>query len=360
MCILSGPINDVKSTQIFATLLTDDDNHRQQFTCYRNTVELDNDKPVAMLLPFPNPTESPDTIKLFDMTLYEHFFDDLEKAFPKPLTKGAARSAKSLEADDDDPIAIQQCGPYEYSIAPTLTDLTHIQWQHFKIWPEVRAIMQTHYAHGWGFLVCLCTKSGSHSPLGVIHPALSSGDIYVPTMHAHIHNDWTLTDGKQLTAFGDWDHTIYILNTVNGSRKMSTSTGGSLHLKNHRGADRHPNIVLDYGKLPLGFPYLVEDNLHYFNRYTIEGRQDNGDLYFLDAASFVAKRWTQCSRTITGNMHVYQPWYVCRTCHGHNEGKGLCPHCSVPHARAGHVVEPHDDSRSPYFFCDAHTLPSIL
>ena len=344
MCIFSGPVAGVHGTKIFTTLLADG----RQFTCYRNKVQLENAQPVAMLLPFPNPTgATTGTIEMFDMSQYERFFDDLETCFPDPRanTKGV-RSMSLAGFGSTSPIPVLQCGPYDYSMAPTYDELANIQWEHFAINPSVKGLLATHYAQGFGFLVCLCTKSGAYSTLGVLHPPRAPGVLYVPTMHAHGGDD----DGPV-----DWDHVIYVLNGVNKSSTMETSTGEQVELSLVQGADQDPVRALEYARLPLGFPKLVEGDLGHFNKYVItDDELANGDLHFLDAASFVAARWSRCSLDVTNEQFAHQLWYHCTTCFGANVHAGLCPHCAQAHAHAGHATRLANIGSA--FFCDVRKL----
>lgn len=162
-----------------------------QFTVYRNDVKVnEGGKPVAMVLPIPNPTGEPNKIRMFDTSEYAKFFDDLDALFltPDRMRGGGAFGSKGASSKSvAEVLPVLKCGPHDYSVAPTFDDLSRIDWDQFELTSEVKEVLSLNYGEGkgFGFLVCMCAETGAYPSIGIIHPTIANGDLFLPTMHAH-------------------------------------------------------------------------------------------------------------------------------------------------------------------------------
>jgi hypothetical protein len=84
--------------------------------------------------------------------------------------------------------------------------------------PELYQFFGNHYNREFSFLCCKLKRgTEAYEPLCYSHPMHSSGKLFVPTMHYHVHDNEVDTD----TA--DWDHTIYSVNTEEKANRGYTS-----------------------------------------------------------------------------------------------------------------------------------------
>lgn len=162
-----------------------------------------------MILPVP--TGGEDTIELHTIS-YASLFTDLKNSVeslnrPELYANSFSRSL-SASFSPRDTLEIFDHGSYRVSIAPQLEDLLRLDMSVFNLTPELYHFFGRHYNREFSFLCCIL-KSGLHSyePLCYSHPMHSSGRLFVPTLHYHVH------DGHVDTEDADWDHLIYSTNT---------------------------------------------------------------------------------------------------------------------------------------------------
>jgi hypothetical protein len=76
---------------------------------------------LAMILPLPVPPNAPeDAVRFVNLENYPHFFEDLEKGFPKPPAEPASLLDMVLSASR--PLRVHDVGRFEASFVPTLAD----------------------------------------------------------------------------------------------------------------------------------------------------------------------------------------------------------------------------------------------
>jgi hypothetical protein len=204
MCIILGPVESVSKTKLF--VLPNKEKTRQM-TFYSNNVNTSQTN--MMILPVPTGGEN--LIELHTIK-YPNLFEDLKESVQSTYRPHLERNylSRSLyaSASPRDTLEIFDHGSYRVSIAPQLEDLLRLDMRVFELTPDLYHFFARHYNREFSFLCCVL-KPGVHSyePLCYSHPLHSSGKLFVPTMHYHVH------DGKVETESADWDHLIYSTNT---------------------------------------------------------------------------------------------------------------------------------------------------
>jgi hypothetical protein len=146
--------------------------------------------PVVMILPFPE-----GSCDMIDIGSADGMFSKLSDLF-RERTLSMSR-AFSKNASTNESITVKRCGPYRYSIIPTLNDFSRVDSSVFEIVPNVTQVLSKHYCSGFSFLVCIIDKTAKYSPVAYSH-TLKNRTLFIPTMHEH-------GDGS-----ADWDHDIYV------------------------------------------------------------------------------------------------------------------------------------------------------
>jgi hypothetical protein len=191
--MFQGGVNSVSCTNILISAVNDRPD--LQLVAYFNKVDI-LDKPVAMILPFPNFTEKnlvevvPTTEK--DISIFKY----LEYAFNHFRGFGSSSSREAL--------AVHRAGSYRYSIVNNIEDFKYINKDVFQLYDKnIEAIFRKHY-DGFGFIVCIIDKSAEYSPFIYITEKLPNNLYFIPTRHYHGH----------ISETDHWDHRIYILGTT--------------------------------------------------------------------------------------------------------------------------------------------------
>lgn len=254
MCIISGEVNEVSSTNIF---VSQTNIPGQQFTVYSNTVQMGTNKGV-MVLPFPK-----GDCKMIDLSNYPRLFDDLKKACPFPFISKSLGLSRGFDIQTDSLLEVSQVGSYKASIVPSINDFSRLD-QNFPINADVTEFLKNNYS----YVVCRLDKENEYHPFGYIHNSFNNG-LFVPTMHYHKH-----TNG-QSTA--DWDHSIFCINKklecpfikYRGPRDFSKCKGVRFTQQ------ENPNDLqtIKFSKLP-----SIEDCKTLY-RYTVDGYENNHDLF---------------------------------------------------------------------------------
>jgi hypothetical protein len=216
MCMISGKIEKVNNTKIFAANIG---NHKQ-LTVYSNDVQLSNtQKPVAMILPYP---KSKTPVQVIETNSLDNgFFHDMNACFPSSegmtLTFGRGKILKSAT----DYLPVLRSGNYQYSLAHSTQDLNRINPDVFRITGPLQSLLQDYENNHFAFIVCIIDSSAAYSPFAYI-TGIVNAQIFVPTKHYHEHETSSsgfglLSDVYQWGSSGaysdDWDHSIYLLNT---------------------------------------------------------------------------------------------------------------------------------------------------
>lgn len=365
MCIFNSEVESVANTKIFVTVLETG----EQFTCYKNNVSLKNNEPTAMILPFPSTGKS--KITMFDMGGYEKLFEHLEQCFPRSYSKRMGDISKSLTDASKivTPLPILQCGPLDYSVADNFEEISRLQYDYFKLSPEISEILQRNYSTGYGFLVCMCKKSGEYPIIGVISETLPNGDMFIPTMHEYGNGSSPENMEGVENAFASWDHTIYVLNNSSVYFGYDLYTQGPaftfVAFKTNLGHKvmfdtRMAEIFPKLNHVPIGFPISSTDGQDFhFVRLSTKGDHGNGDIRLVSSSKLAEVRQTMCTREYYGQTYLVQPRYSCITCFGRQHELQLCYHCALPH-RNHDLQQFTGNDTYMGFYCDAKELNGTL
>ncbi len=300
MCIISGPVEKVANTRIFAALV----GPRTQLTVYSNEVQLtndtndtngmfpqmfssswnpiaqplpqgpapiwwndeqqpqvvgDTDEPIAMLLPVPLINMPVDSIKMVDMSQEREFFKKLESTIDTPVSYGRGGGfgiAKGLSMEQQS-LQVRRCGPYRYSVVPDVESFSRLKKGVFRMDQSVIQFLKARYSRGYAFLACIIDKSAEFAPIGYIHPS-DGKRLFLPTSHYHGH------PGEEI-ATNDWDHAIYTID-----RSMNTPlTDRRVLNASVTPAYKQPSLT--------GFPYKRLDWSRMKQR-KVAGYNPNGDV----------------------------------------------------------------------------------
>lgn len=199
MCIILNPVDQVKKTKLF--VLPNMDKTRQM-TIYSNVVASQNQN--MMILPVPNGED----LELLPFR-YKNLFVDLDYSVRKPRGFGMV-SDEMLTFSRAATLEIIDHGSYRVSIAPKLQDLLRLDQSVFPMTESLYTFFQKHYTSEFSYLCCVL-KPGlqEYEPLCYSHPMHSSGRLFVPTLHYHVH-----PYGRIDTTSADWDHLIYSADTT--------------------------------------------------------------------------------------------------------------------------------------------------
>jgi hypothetical protein len=202
MCIITATVEKVSGTNIFVCALDDG----RQIIIYSNSVET----PVinnTMVLPVPNP----DSVKFVNLKHYEHFFKDCADSFSTPRNDHyGMRSALCSISPKESTLPVFDVGSYNVSIVPTINEFNRLNPDYFTIDPTIPHVIERNYDSSFGYLVCKLRR-GQHSyhPLAYTHQVHKDRLLFVPTLH--IHPDGTYS--RDVEPYGDWDHSIYTVET---------------------------------------------------------------------------------------------------------------------------------------------------
>lgn len=253
MCIILGEVYSVTQTKLF--VLPNKDKTRQM-TFYSNAVST----PKENMMILPVPTGGTASIELHTIK-YKSMFEDLklsvESLYKKSTYSPYTRSLLASASIPRDTLEIIPHGSYLVSIAPQLEDLLRLNMSVFNLTPELYHFFGKHYNREFSFLCCVLKQgSEAYEPLCYSHPLHSSGKLFVPTLHYHVHGSHTETEEA------DWDHTIYSVGTEEKANRGFTS--------NYYNNVKWTKFPEDYQKLHVSSIRCAE----------IKGHQKNTDIAF--------------------------------------------------------------------------------
>ncbi|MBK9751976.1 MAG: hypothetical protein IPO88_00465 [Nannocystis sp.] len=163
-----GPIR-VDSTKIFARAAGG-----RQLLVY--SMRLDAAQDVAMILPVPVPAGGgEDALRFIDLSGREHFFDALDRCWPKILGLSPQRQPQTL--------VVRTIGSFEASYVPTVADFARLD-PRFRLAKGVWQALPM-YAD-WGFAV-FRLRAGAQQvhPMAFEFPTRVPDALYFPTVHVH-------------------------------------------------------------------------------------------------------------------------------------------------------------------------------
>ncbi len=211
MCIIAGPPNALESisgTAIFAGARA----RGRQVLAYR--MDMAVAEPVAMVLPLPIPPDSPeDAVRFIDLSAYDRLFEDLERAFPQPVSGAVVLGIQPESRAQAKTLEVHTVGSFEASFVPSMADFSRLDPRFVlpaTVWDAL-----PEYAD-WGFAVFqfrdvrrsswldrlrgrAATKLHVH-PMAFEFPVRDAGQLFFPTVHVH--------DGH-VHPSADFDHTLY-------------------------------------------------------------------------------------------------------------------------------------------------------
>lgn len=213
MCIILGTVDSVTQTKLF--VLPNKDKTRQM-TFYSNAVSTPHEN--MMILPVPSNGGSVD-LHTVD---YKNMMKDLKLSvtsiYEERKPHYASRSFSLSASISRETLEIISHGSYLVSIAPTIEDLLLLDMRVFHLTPELFEFFAQHYSREFSYVCCILKKGmEAYEPLCYSHPLHSSGKLFVPTLHYHVHG------GKAQTNNADWDHTIYSVGTSEKANRGYTS-----------------------------------------------------------------------------------------------------------------------------------------
>ena len=183
MCIFTHDVVSVSNTKILVAPLPGG----RQVIVYENSAKSDHNN--TMILPVPNGQP----ITLFDVS--EKFpeqtlWKECEGFFPQPegnIGGFAFGGGGGWGIGQEHALlAVQKIGAYHCSIAPSLVDLQRADPTVFSMPKNIEAVLDTHYANGFSFIICKFSNSRiSGHPIAYTSARLENGALFIPTRHEH-------------------------------------------------------------------------------------------------------------------------------------------------------------------------------
>jgi len=213
MCIILGPVHRVSKTKLF---VLPNKSKTRQMTFYSNAVDTPDEN--MMILPVPNSTNSIELHTIHYKTLFQDLKKSVKSLYERDKQHTFMTRSLYASAAPRETLEVISHGSYLVSIAPQLEDLLRLNTSIFELTPELYYFFGKHYNGEFSFLCCVL-KEGSkgYEPLCYSHPLHSSGKLFVPTLHYHVHGS------KVETEEADWDHIIYSVNSEEKANRGYTS-----------------------------------------------------------------------------------------------------------------------------------------
>jgi hypothetical protein len=249
MCCFSRHVESVSNTNIFARSSKDG----RQYLVY--SMALRSEEDLAMILPIPVPSGSPDdAVKFIDLKGYPDFFKDMLAGFPTPAPKSIARSRAPVAGTDSaKPLPVVEVGSFEASFVPSIRDFSRLD-ERFRLpdntWDQLPLYRE------YGFAVFKLKKGEQKvHPMSFEFPRANSKKIFFPTVHIH--------DG-QVHPKAAFDHTLYCQVADSESQQVM-------------GWRESPKLANQFMKVNDAKGLIVADR-HCYQR-TIRGQQKNEDTW---------------------------------------------------------------------------------
>jgi hypothetical protein len=209
MCCFSRSVELVSNTNIFAR----GSKAGRQFVVYSMSIQTKED--LAMILPIPTPSNSPDdAVRFINLKGYATFFDDMPKGFPQP--RSATRDPKIDSFSGKPKLPVVDVGDFGASFVPSIKDFARLDDQ-FRL-PDTAWDQLPRY-RDYGFAV-FKLKEGEAKKQQKVHPMAFEfpranpleKKLFFPTVHIH--------DGK-VHAVAEFDHLLYCQSTGGESLPMN-------------------------------------------------------------------------------------------------------------------------------------------
>lgn len=192
MCCFSGPVERVENTRIFARRSGEDTQFLVYSMAYAARREL------AMILPIPVAPGTENPLRFIPLKGYPEFFDDLEKGFPRPPSRGFG--AGGTDGPRGDTLPVYEVGDFVASFVPTLADFGRLD-PRFALPRQIWEPIPAYRSYGFAVFQLRTTRSARQvHPMAFEFVTAMPDRLYFPTVHIH--------DGR-VHPREDFDHTLY-------------------------------------------------------------------------------------------------------------------------------------------------------
>ena len=265
MCCFSRPVLSVGDTAIFARLSGNGFQHLVYQMKYATK------EPNAMILPLPVATPaSEESIEFVDLSNYNTFFEDCNRAFPElpePMTDRAGESA--ADAGDWTELAVHNVGSFITSFVPTVGDFHRLD-ERFVIPKETWAKIPEYADYGFAVFQ-LDDLAGKPHPMAIRFKSRLK-KLFFPTVHIH--------DGE-VHSREEFDHDLFMqhagLDSVVGNYKGPRQRDFRTNLvRSKRVASKYCDIQKAKGLIAPGL--LI-------HRAKLAGKLPNRDTFFSPTGS---------------------------------------------------------------------------
>lgn len=189
MCLFSQPVSYVVDTNIFARGATDGG----QFLVYSMRYEAGSE--LAMILPLPTPPSPPeDAVRFIDLSGYPKFFDDMDRGFPRVVTRsGAAAGAAAAPT-----LKVHEVGSFHASFVPRQRDFARLDGR-FRLPEQTWEQMPQYGDYAFAVFKLQAGAKNVH-PMAFEFPRRDTRELFFPTVHVH--------DGV-VESHADFDHALF-------------------------------------------------------------------------------------------------------------------------------------------------------
>jgi len=223
MCIFSQPVQSVASTHIFVRR---NQKTGRTVTVYQMEAALMGEN--AMILPVPG-----SHVEFVNLEDYPDFFQDMDKLFPEPVTRGLSKSVSFGITNDT--LQVHEVGNFIASYVPTMKDFERLA-PVFRLnpacWDELPDYTE------YGFVVFqLKSDRGNKKfhPMAYTYNA-NETSIFFPTTHVH--------DGE-VELNSEYDHKLYFQYDEDFYNLTTQTSVGRNHW---RVSDRMPSGTMQLGR----------------------------------------------------------------------------------------------------------------
>jgi hypothetical protein len=187
MCIFSQTVKHVSKTRVFARVVG-----VRQYMAYE--MRLASDADVAMILPLPIGPAGQAQVAFIDLSEYPEFFDDLDRCFPKPVTRSLDLSAVAAAGSS---LPVHRVGAFDASFVPAPSAFTRLD-PRFRlpgtVWRDLP------YSD-FGFAVFQLRAGDARvHPMALWFDTREPNMVFFPTAHVH--------DGA-VHATAPFDHSLF-------------------------------------------------------------------------------------------------------------------------------------------------------
>src|SRR5262249_32611957 len=159
---------------------------------------------LAMVLPLPIQRPSDDAVKFIDLSSYPEFFDDLERCFPVPVSRGSAGWAVAAAGQ----LEVHRVGAFDASFVPTRADFGRLD-SRFRLTDDVWRQLPDYEDFGFAVFQLRAGDARVH-PMALSFLTRHPETLFFPTAHVHdgtvhptAHFDHALYAQGEL-ALADW------------------------------------------------------------------------------------------------------------------------------------------------------------